>query len=190
MAHVFDPETLHRIACEVINQHSDASKDEVAAQLESALQAEYPGHIHPGQDWVFSLFCSCTGLLKILHASLTEYVILFGTPLGTKGFSGRYQLEIWDAMLYGKMWTTMKDRPFDKDIFTPGDLAYLPQGKVKAWGVSEDGWMLEYGRGWIPTALPVGVGDAVFSAMDPVTLFKTFWIYGKITVAEMLKGKI
>ncbi len=186
MRYIFEPEKLHQIAAGAVGMN----KDEVVAYLERELAKAYPGHIHPHQDWVFSLFCSCTGMLKILHASLTEYVILFGTPLGTKGFSGRYKIEIWDAMISGEMWTAMIDRPFHKEIYRPGDLAYLPKGKVKAWGVSEDGWMLEYGRGLIPTALPVGVGDSVFSAMDPVTLLKTLWIYGKVTVKEMLKGKL
>jgi C-8 sterol isomerase len=129
-------------------------------------------------------------MLKIFHASLTEYVILFGTALGTSGFSGRYRMECWDAMISGEMKTSLEDAPFDLQVYRPGDLAHLPKGKVKAWGVSEESWMLEYGRGLIPTALPVGVGDAIFSAMDPVTLFKTLGGYGKITVKELLKGKI
>ncbi len=186
MTHVFEPEKLHRIASGAVGM----KKDELVAYLEKELVEAYPGHIHPGQDWVCSLFCSCAGMLKIFHASLTEYLILFGTSLGTKGFSGRYHMEIWDSMISGEMWTVLEDDPFSKETFRPGDLAFLPKGKVKLWGVSEDGWMLEYGRGLIPTALPVGVGDAVFSAMDPVTLFKTLWIYGKITVKEMLKGKV
>jgi C-8 sterol isomerase len=50
--------------------------------------------------------------------------------------------------------------------------------------------MLEYGRGPIPTALPVSLGDAVFSALDWRTVCKTFWIYGRLVFRELIRGKI
>ena len=36
------------------------------------------------------------GQITLLHASLREYLILFGTAVGTEGHSGRYSAEVFD----------------------------------------------------------------------------------------------
>lgn len=51
-------------------------------------------------------------------------------------------------------------------------------------------WALEYARGAIPLMLPFGIADTLFSTLDFATLLKTFWIYGRLTVRELMQGKI
>lgn len=55
------------------------------------LRKKYPGHILPDEDlqWVFVNAGGWMGSMCLLHASLTEYVLLFGTAVDTGGHSGR-----------------------------------------------------------------------------------------------------
>jgi len=54
------------------------------------LSAKYPGHILPAADleWVFMNAGGLMGSICVLHASLTEYVLFFGTAMDTSGNSG------------------------------------------------------------------------------------------------------
>ncbi|MBT3224440.1 MAG: hypothetical protein HN348_35685 [Proteobacteria bacterium] len=186
MGHIFEPDRLHEIARSAMGLPFDAMVDKVAQGLAEA----YSGHINTEIDWVFSLVAGATGVLTIFHGSLTEYVILFGTPIGTEGFSGRYKLDIWDFVITGDM-DTYTEECVGQAIHTgPGEGALLRCGQVKGYTASRDCWMLEYGRGNIPSCLPVGVGDALLSAQDVRTVARTFKTYGKAVCRELLKGKI
>lgn len=56
----------------------------------SVCDPRYPGHILPDEDlrWVFVNAGGWMGSMCLLHASLTEYVLLFGTAVDTGGHSG------------------------------------------------------------------------------------------------------
>jgi len=75
-------------------------------------------------------------------------------------------------------------------ITRPGEGAFLPKGEVKGYRITEESWMLEYGLGPVPTALPMGLGDAVFRGQDPHTIVKTLWAYGKLAMKELVQRKI
>jgi C-8 sterol isomerase len=130
------------------------------------------------------------GIMTILHGSLSEYLLIFGSPIGTEGYSGRYWLEIYDFLLAGEMWTCTEENFREATVTLPGEAALLRRRQVKAFRIREGTWMLEYGRGPVPTALPVALGDALFSAMDFKTIAKTIWLYGKQAVGELCRGKI
>lgn len=52
-------------------------------------------------------------------------------------------------------------------------------------------FMLEHCHGVIPALLPFGLGDALFSSMDVVTLYKSLTAYGSLVIKELLQnGKI
>ena len=74
--------------------------------MDESTQA-YPAHIDssPRRRWLFSLTSVATGVMTMLHASFSEYLIIFGTPVGTEGFSGRYRMDIHDFVLAGEIWT-------------------------------------------------------------------------------------
>ncbi len=60
------------------------------ALVEDKLRDMYPGHILPMSDmeWIFVNAGGWMGAMCVLHASLTEYVLLFGTAIDTSGHSG------------------------------------------------------------------------------------------------------
>ena len=60
------------------------------------LRRKYPGHILPDQDiqWVFMNAGGWMGAMCLLHASLTEYVLFFGTAVDTTGHSGKCWMSI------------------------------------------------------------------------------------------------
>ena len=94
------------------------------------------------------------------------------------------------GVAFGEMWTYTENAPGTRVVNGPGDMTLLKRRSVKGWRAPESIWVLEYGRGPIPTCLPVAVGDSFFSAMDFKTFFKTFWVYAGLTLKELLKGKI
>ena len=186
MGYIFDPATIHEIGKKAVGKAHEEQERILGEELERA----FPGHINRDQPWIYSLAAGATGVMKIFHASLTEYVLFFGTPIGTEAFSGRYLLDIYDVVTAGDMWT-YTDRNFrTKTITRPGEMAHLRRDEVKGFRLPDGCWMLEYGRGPVPTALPVALGDSIFSAMDPVTLYDTLRIYGKLVVKELRQGKI
>src|SRR6185369_5495675 len=76
-----------------------------------------------------------------------------------------------------------------RQVTRPGEGAKLRRGSAKGYRIKEDTWMLEYGRGFVPTALPIGLGDAVVSAQDVRIVSKTVRNYGKLVVRSLLQGK-
>ena len=82
---------------------------------------------------------------------------MFGSPIGAEGFSGRYaDMTVYDCMFAGEM-LTYTEGQLEKTIYRPGDCAILERGQGKGYSMAKDTWMLEYTRGNIPAALPIGV---------------------------------
>lgn len=186
MAYLFEPAELHDIVRTALTSKPCAA---VLASVEEQLATRYPKHIERANPWIFNNAGGAMGQIKILHASLSEYILIFGTPIGTEGHSGRYGTEVFDYMLDGEMWCYHAGE-FQKTIYRPGDLAYLGPDKAKGYASPEGVFMLEYARGLIPGMLPFGLADTLFSTRDHVTMRRTLWQYGKLVVRELLQGKI
>lgn len=182
---LFDPEVLGRVARGVLGQPLEAMVEQIAAQLEH----EYPGHIRHDRPWVLNNAGGAMGMMTVLHASITEYVIVFGSPIGTEGHTGRFWAEDYFFILEGEQWAYSENSP-TREVYKPGDLHVLPKGLAQGYRMPDRCFALEYARGFIPAMLPFGLADTLFGTLDWQTLGKTLSLYGKSTIKELLQGKI
>ena len=187
MSHLFTAAELHKIARDAAALKMP--RKERFEKLIDMIDARWPGRIEKRQRWVLNSANGALGTMTILYASLSEYLIIFGSPIGTEGHSGRYFATVHDFMVEGEMWVYVEG-DIERTVFKPGDHAVLKARASKGYCIREDGWMLEYAHGCIPAMLPAGVWDNLFSNLDFRSLFYTFWDYGRITVRELLRGKI
>jgi C-8 sterol isomerase len=186
MGYIFDPDELHEIARLGLGK---GTKDESFRVIGDELLRRYPKHITLDNPWIFNNAGGAMGQMKLMHCSITEYVIFFGTPIGTEGHSGRYRTEVYDFMIDGEMWCYHAGE-FERAVYRPGDAAFLGADRAKGYAVPSHAWMLEYSRGPIPSMLPFGLADTMFSTLDRHTVGTTLWQYGKLVVKELAQGKV
>ncbi|XP_077593960.1 sigma non-opioid intracellular receptor 1 isoform X1 [Stigmatopora nigra] len=176
----------HDDIAKLTKQYAGQDHDQAYSKLVVELRKRYPGHILPDEDlqWVFLNAGGFMGSMCVLHASLTEYVILFGTGIDTSGHSGRYWADISDTLVSGtfRRW---KEGTTKTELFYPGDTVMHEMGEAAGVQWTAGTWMVEYGRGFIPSTLSTVLVDTLFCTQDFVTLFHTFKIYGKSMLMEM-----
>jgi C-8 sterol isomerase len=170
-----DPRALHAAARSV----AGLPPEQAFPKLVDALAAQYP--IARDVPWIFNNAGGAMGQIKILYASPREYLLIFGTPIGTEGHSGRYRAEVWDFVVDGEMWC-YQEGDLSRREFRPGDAAFLGGRQAKGYRIADRCWMLEYGRGAIPLMLPFGLADTVFSTLDLSVLARTLWHYTRLAV--------
>lgn len=186
MGRRFDPDLLAAIAADC----ADVPFDEMVDRVTARLQAAYPGLVHDDRPWLFNRAAGATGMMKLVHGSLTEYVLIFGSAIGTEGHSGRYWMDVYDFMLAGVQYTYTEEEPGRAVRTVPPDHVYLPRRTAKGYRIEGDTWMLEYGRGAIATAIPIGVADTLWSSHDWRTFWKTLWHYGVLVLRSLRRGKL
>jgi hypothetical protein len=168
----FDPQVIHSVALDHLGPPSADHFDHLIA----TLAARYPGQIHGDQPWVFSNAGGVMIQIKLLHASLNEYILIWGTAIGTEGHSGRNPVEFYDTVLHGEAWYGREGR-FERDVYRPGD--HIVVGKRESTGIRVDDsvWMVEYARGPVWRLLPFGLADSILSTLDFATVVRTLRVY-------------
>ena len=126
---VFDPETMHRVAKQAIADNPANDPQGIVDSVRSLLKKEYPDYIVDDSEWLFNNAGGAMGAMvvssafhshpprplheltlplfsfpQVLHASLSEYVIIFGSPIGTEGHSGRFLSDDYFTILHGEQW--------------------------------------------------------------------------------------
>jgi hypothetical protein len=182
MAYVFDPAVLHDCSKRGIGLPPQEMFTAVTAELDS----RYQGLIEQKQDWIFNNAGGAMGVLTLLYASFSEYLIFFGSPIGTEGHSGRYSSEVYDFMMDGEMWCYTEGQ-FERTLYKPGDAAYLGKSAAKGYCIKDHAWMLEYSRGCIPLMFPFGLADSVWSTLDGRSIGRIMRNYCRLLMKKRSK---
>jgi C-8 sterol isomerase len=101
--YIFDQNVLQQVAqCNIAKYENNTRL--MMQGIAEDLNKEYPGHVNLKEEWVFNNAGGAMGSMWILHASVTEYVIIFGTPVGTEGHTGRFFADDYFIILEGEQW--------------------------------------------------------------------------------------
>ncbi|KZV96931.1 ERG2 and sigma1 receptor-like protein [Exidia glandulosa HHB12029] len=188
--YIFDPTSLHNLALASIALHPNDTRAVINHIVTSLLETHGPQHINVRQDeWVFNNAGGAMGAMYLIHASITEYLIIFGTPLGTEGHSGRHTADDYFNIIEGEQWAFLPGS-LVKEVYPKGTVHWMKRGEAKQYKMHEGCWALEYARGWIPPMMPFGLFDTIFSTLDFWTLVDTFHWTGREMIRNLLVGKI
>nr|WP_268742041.1 isomerase [Mycolicibacter sinensis] len=167
MAYKIDPETLHRVAKQVVAE--SAVRDEAVTRAVALLAEEYPDLIDPTAGrWVGSKAGGILGKVRFLYFSPREYVVIFGSPTGTQGFSGRYKrVDIHKFLLAGRIDSyDLESDDAEPMTLLPGEHTCLERGRAQGLTIAPNSWHIEYGRGAVATTLPFAMVDTLLLSLE------------------------
>src|SRR5260370_39563041 len=132
------------------------------AHVIAELSERYPGAIDDSKTWIFNNAGGVMLQMKLLHASTREYVMIWGTPIGSEGHTGRHLVEFYDTVLDGEAWYYQEGQ-FTRDVYTPGDHVFLGKGQSAGMHYPDHVWMVEYAPRALPSLLPPGPAHTTLS---------------------------
>ncbi|KAL1862543.1 C-8 sterol isomerase [Diaporthe australafricana] len=188
--YIFSPDHLHDLSKRAIAAHGNDTRSVVSYIVgELHGDAAITSHVNVDEEWIFNNAGGAMGAMYIIHASVTEYLIIFGTAIGTEGHSGRHTADDYFHILFG---TQLAYTPgvYEPEVYPQGSVHHLHRGAVKQYKMPDSGcFALEYARGWIPPMLFFGFADGLSSTLDFPTLWRTTWVTGKLIVSNLALGK-
>ena len=180
---VFDPEVVRRCSLECLG----LPKPQMFDVFGKSLAKHYPKTLDFKQPWIYSIAGGAMIQMKLYYASTTEYIMVWGTPIGSEGHSGRHFTGFWDTVIDGEMWY-YGEGEFDKKVYKPGDRVYVGPGQARAMNFTNGVWATEYARGFIPASVPFGIAEEVFVCWDLLTATQTISLYTDL-VAQSIGQK-
>ncbi len=183
-SYVFDPKVIHEISCNQLDKPLEQMFDDFGAEMSE----RYPGTIDMSQPWIFNNAGGVMLQMKLLHASTKEYVMIWGTPIGSEGHTGRHLVEFYDTVLDGEAWY-YKEGQFQRDSYTPGDHIFIGKGESAGMHYPDHVWMVEYARGPLLSLLPFGLADAMLSTLDFKTALQTVLIYFSLLTRQFSRSQ-
>ncbi len=162
-----DPDVLHTVAKEVVGLPLEGGK--LLRRATELLAAEYPGLIDPTPGrWVGSKAGGILGKVRFLYFSPREYIVIFGSPSGTQGFSGRYKhVDVHKFLIAGRIdWYDVESDDDLRQDPAPGGHAHMERGQARGMTIHPGSWHIEYGRGAVATTLPFAMVDTLSVSLE------------------------
>ncbi len=164
MTYKIDPAVLLDIAGRA------AGDGEPVPRAVELLAQAYPDLIDPAPGrWVGSKAGGILGKVRFLYFSPREYVVIFGSPTGTQGFSGRYKhVDIHKFLLAGQIdsYDLEADDTAPLPALLPGAGTCLQRGHARGLTIHPGSWHIEYGRGAVATTLPFAMVDTLLVSLE------------------------
>lgn len=160
--YIFDTADLHKLALDAIEAHGNDTAS-VVKYIVSNLQSDfaYPTHLNLEEEWVFNNHGGAMGAMYIIHASITEYLIIYGSAIGTEGHTGRHTADDYFYILRGaELAYAPGPGVYEPEVYPQGSVHHLRRGDVKQYKMEGTSFALEYARGWIPPMLFFGFADS------------------------------
>jgi C-8 sterol isomerase len=210
--YVFDPVHLHELQLSALSaspNNTSGMISHILANLTTTYANTRVSINTDSSEWVFNNAGGAMGAMYVIHASITEYLIIFGTPLGTEGHTGLHPADDYFHILVGEQWA-FQPGALEMERYRPGDVHLMRRGIAKQYKMHEGCWAMEYVRGessvllssaasvndctpsagWVPLMLPFGFADTFTSTLDIPTLYNTVRITGREMTKNLLLGKI
>ncbi|KAF2265751.1 C-8 sterol isomerase [Lojkania enalia] len=186
--YIFQPTELHDISKEAISLYGNDTAA-VVKQIVTKMHAKYPTYVNLDEEWIFNNAGGAMGAMYIIHASITEYLIIFGTAIGTEGHSGRHTADDYFYIIRG---TELAYTPgtYEPEVYPQGSVHHLRRGFVKQYKMDKGCFALEYARGWIPPMLFFGYADTFSSTLDFPTLWRTTWVTAREMLGNLARLKL
>ncbi|KAG5437324.1 hypothetical protein PCANB_000753 [Pneumocystis canis] len=187
---MFSPEKLQELSIQAIRKYPHDAKA-LMNYLAESIRKEYGNSVLPldHNKWVFNNAGNAMGAMILLHTSIFEYLIFFGTATGTEGHSGVHLSDDYFTILIGEQKASIPGQfkpTACKNIYKPGMQNHLPRGKRIQYSMPGESWALELAQGWIPSMLPFGLIETFFSTLD----FNNLWLTLRYTSEAMFKSFI
>lgn len=76
--YIFDPVHLHDVSQRAISAHGEDTRSVVNFIVAELEQKVGPNYLSTQEEWVFNNAGGAMGAMYVIHASITEYLIIFG----------------------------------------------------------------------------------------------------------------
>ena len=191
-AYEFSPSEIQTMANRINQESKNGTNVYAAFQNEfTAIKQQYGNKIADDIHWRFNEAGNVIGEIALVYASTHEYLAFYGTPVGARGFSGRYPyVEMWACPVSGRMadWTPGGFA----ETFKLGQCVDLKKGQAKgvikepvydaSSGKYNGTFVIEYARGNLVTSFPFGIYAPLHLTQDYKTAYELLTDFSKLVL--------